>query len=54
MIVLDASLAVDILLLTPNGERAFDEATSLFAAPELMDLEVLQVLRRLVLADNNV
>ena len=51
MIVLDASAAVDWLLQTPAGqqidERIFSHNESLHA-PHLLDLEVGQVLRRLV------
>lgn len=49
MIVLDASALLELLLVTPTGraiaERAFAPAASLHA-PELIDLEVAQVLRR--------
>ena len=51
MIVLDASAAVDWLLQTPAGQRI---ETRIYArkeslhAPHLLDLEVAQVLRRLV------
>lgn len=49
MIVLDASAAIELLLGTPAGalvaERLFDPGESLHA-PELLDLEVAQVLRR--------
>lgn len=49
MIVVDASAALELLLLTEAGqavaERLFDPAESLHA-PELIDLEVAQVLRR--------
>lgn len=51
MIVLDASAAVDWLLQTPAGhkieKRIFARNESLHA-PHLLDLEVAQVLRRLV------
>jgi predicted nucleic acid-binding protein len=51
MIVLDASAAVDWLLQTAAGthieERIFSRNESLHA-PHLLDLEVAQVLRRLV------
>lgn len=51
MIVLDASAAVDWLLQTPAGrqieKRIFLRSDSLHA-PHLLDLEVAQVLRRLV------
>ncbi len=51
MIVLDASAAVDWLLQTPEGrrieERIYSPNQSLHA-PHLLDLEVGQVLRRLV------
>lgn len=49
MIVVDASAALELLLLTAAGrgiaERLFDSGESLHA-PELVDLEVAQVLRR--------
>lgn len=51
MIVLDASAAVDWLLQTPAGQqiekRIYTRGESLHA-PHLLDLEVAQVLRRLV------
>lgn len=51
MIVLDASAAVDWLLQTPDGRliesRIYSQGESLHA-PHLFDLEVTQVLRRLV------
>ena len=51
MIVLDASAAVDWLLQTPAGRsidsRIYSRSESLHA-PHLLDLEVAQVLRRLV------
>ena len=51
MIVLDASAAVDWLLQTPAGQqiekRIYSKGESLYA-PHLLDLEVAQVLRRLV------
>jgi predicted nucleic acid-binding protein len=52
VIVLDASAAVEFLLNTPLGERVGDRLaaghTSLHA-PQLLDVEVLHVLRRLCL-----
>jgi predicted nucleic acid-binding protein len=51
MIVLDASAAVDWLLQTPPGlriEKRIYARTETLHAPHLLDLEVLQVLRRLV------
>jgi predicted nucleic acid-binding protein len=49
LIVVDASAAIELLLGTPAGalvaERLFDPGESLHA-PELLDLEVAQVLRR--------
>jgi predicted nucleic acid-binding protein len=52
MIVLDASAAVDWLLQTAAGQRIeqriYSKAESLHS-PHLVDLEVAQVLRRLVL-----
>lgn len=51
MIVLDASAAIDWLLQTPAGQkieqRIYTRNESLHA-PHLLDLEVAQVLRRLV------
>lgn len=51
MIVLDASAALDWLLQSPTGrrieDRIFSRSESLHA-PHLLDLEVTQVLRRLV------
>jgi predicted nucleic acid-binding protein len=51
LIVLDASAAVEWLLQTPGGlrteQRIFSRHESLHA-PHLLDLEVAQVLRRLV------
>jgi predicted nucleic acid-binding protein len=52
MIVLDASAAVDWLLQTPAGQRIESRIYSHnenLHAPHLLDLEVTQVLRRLVL-----
>jgi predicted nucleic acid-binding protein len=52
MIVLDASAAVDWLLQTPGGQRIESRIYShheTLHAPHLLDLEVTQVLRRLVL-----
>src|SRR2546430_16973309 len=51
MIVLDASATVDWLLQTPAGqhiERRMYSARESLHAPHLLDLEVAQVLRRLV------
>ena len=50
MIVLDASAAVDWLLLTPAGrtiENRLYSHNETLHAPHLLDLEVAQVLRRL-------
>lgn len=51
MIVLDASAAIDWLLQTPAGQhiekRIFAQGESLHC-PHLLDLEIVQVLRRLV------
>lgn len=51
MIVLDASAAVEVLLHTPAGaplaERLLTDRSSIHA-PHLLDVEVAQVLRRLV------
>jgi predicted nucleic acid-binding protein len=51
MIVLDASALIELLLGTPRGEQvaaAIAAPDELLAAPHLLDLEVAQVLRRLV------
>jgi predicted nucleic acid-binding protein len=51
MIVLDASAAVEWLLQTPAGQRIENRIYSrneTLHAPHLLDLEVTQVLRRLV------
>jgi predicted nucleic acid-binding protein len=51
MIVLDASAAVDWLLQTPAGQRIGQRIYSrneTLHAPHLLDVEVAQVLRRLV------
>lgn len=50
MIIVDASLIIDVSLATPDGrhiQSRLRAAGDLIAAPELIDLEVLQVLRRL-------
>ena len=50
MIVVDASLIIELSLATPSGreiQKRLRDATDLLAAPELIDLEVLQVLRRI-------
>ena len=54
MIVLDASAAVDWLLQTPAGRRIENRIYSrneTLHAPHLLDLEVTQVLRRLLSED---
>ena len=51
MIVLDASAAVDWLLQTPAGQRIENRIylrNETLHAPHLLDVEVMQVLRRLV------
>jgi len=51
LIVLDASALLEILLRTPLSERLMDralEASERMHAPHLLDVEVTQVLRRLV------
>jgi predicted nucleic acid-binding protein len=51
VIVLDASAAIDWLLRTPAGERIegrIHSRSDSLHAPHLLDLEVAQVLRRLV------
>ena len=50
MIVLDASAAIEWLLLTPAGlriEKRIYSGKETLHAPQLMDVEVAQVLRRL-------
>jgi len=53
LIVVDASAVIELLLNTADGDaiadRLFDPAESL-AAPHLLDVEVLQVLRRYSIA----
>ena len=53
MIVVDASVVLEVLLNTPAGtilaERLLDPSESA-GAPQLLDIEVLQVLRRYALA----
>jgi len=52
MIVLDASTAVEWLLQTPAGQRIENRIYSkseTLHSPQLLDLEIIQVLRRLVL-----
>ncbi|MGD0837568.1 MAG: type II toxin-antitoxin system VapC family toxin [Polyangia bacterium] len=54
MIVLDASAAVELLLNTPLGERVGDRLSTDHAplhAPQLLDVEVLHVIRRLCLGE---
>jgi predicted nucleic acid-binding protein len=49
LIVLDASAALELLLMTETGERLVERIfapTETLHAPELLDLEVAQVLRR--------
>jgi predicted nucleic acid-binding protein len=49
LIVVDASAVVELLLATPPGRLVFDrvfEREESLHAPELLDLEVAQVLRR--------
>ena len=51
MIVLDASAAMDWLLQTPSGQRIENRIYSrneTLHTPHLLDLEVTQVLQRLV------
>ena len=53
MIVVDASVAIDVLLRTPGAEAATERILNpdeSLHAPELIDLEVAQVLRRLTSA----
>jgi predicted nucleic acid-binding protein len=47
--VLDASAAVELLLNTPAGNRVasrLEDETEVIHAPHLIDIEVVQVLRR--------
>ncbi|MBI1239008.1 MAG: PIN domain-containing protein [Alphaproteobacteria bacterium] len=51
MIVIDASLALDIAVVTADGARVretLSAAGQALAAPEVIELEILQALRRLV------
>lgn len=51
MIVLDASVVVELVVGTSEGLRLLEDirsADAILAAPELVDVEVLQVLRRMV------
>jgi predicted nucleic acid-binding protein len=53
VIVVDASLALDLFLVTPDAARLRGEIESSdrsMAAPEVFDLEIMQTLRRLVRA----
>ena len=53
MIVLDASAAVELVLRTPRAERIAARAlhpTERLHAPHLLDVEVAQVMRRMVQA----
>lgn len=50
MIVVDASLVIDLMLATPSSEALSDriiECGHALAAPEIVELEILQVLKRL-------
>ena len=54
MIVADASAVVEVLLNSPVGAKIADrllDPEETVAAPHLLDLEVLQVLRRYALGD---
>lgn len=49
MIVLDASLAIEVLLATPLGKAGMDglfDSGRPLCAPHLLDVEVAQVFRR--------
>lgn len=53
MIVLDASAAIELVLRTPRAERIAErvlDPNERINAPHLVDIEVLQVLRRLTQA----
>jgi predicted nucleic acid-binding protein len=52
MVVIDASVAIDLLLRRPQAETiaARLQETAVIAAPHLLDVEVGQALRRLVRA----
>jgi predicted nucleic acid-binding protein len=53
MLVIDASATADLLLARPNAERIAARVAEHFYrlhAPHLLDVEVLSVLRRLVIA----
>lgn len=49
MIVIDASLALELALVTPESETILERvrAAGALAAPEVIDLEIMQALRRL-------
>jgi len=50
MIVVDASAVIEVLLATPNShiiERRMGRADGSLHSPQFLDIEVLQVLRRL-------
>lgn len=54
MIVADASVVLEFLLGTPQGQRTgrwFEEASGNIHAPALLDVEVAQVLRRMARDD---
>lgn len=51
MIVIDASLALELFLVTPMAaaiEKRLDAAGRGLVAPEVIDLEIMQALRRLI------
>lgn len=51
MIVIDASLALELFLVTPMAaeiEERLDAAGRGLVAPEVIDLEIMQALRRLI------
>lgn len=54
MIVVDASLIIELSMATPDGrkiQKRLRAEDDVLAAPELIDLEVLQVLRRYALCN---
>ena len=54
MIIIDASLALDISVATPQGDALSDQLMGeghALAAPEVIELEVLQALHRLLWLD---
>lgn len=51
MLVVDASGVVDLLIRSPRGARVAERMSDDVVAPELLDVEVLSAVARLVRAD---